>query len=262
MQGIYEILGFNADQYEIKHFKRRIHARMGHTKSPTYREYLKHLKDSAEERKRLKSALTVNVTEFFRNPEVYESFRTTVMSRLIERKLKDHNRKLRIWSLGTATGEEPHSIAMTVADSLKNGVERMVVKIIATDIDKTALETAKKGEYKDVGNIPPKYVKRYMEKQSDEKYGFKKSIKGMITFLRHDVFSDPPPKNMDVIFCRNTIIYFNKESKKDLYRLFNGSLVTGGYLILGMAESFINYRDFGFEAFVRKKHIFKKAETV
>ncbi|MEE9610650.1 MAG: CheR family methyltransferase, partial [Desulfatiglandales bacterium] len=140
MQGIYEILGFNAEQYEIKHFKRRIHARMRFTKSPTYRDYLKHITGSAEERKKLKSALTVNVTEFFRNPEVYETFRTKVMPTLIERKRGNHDRRLRIWSLGTATGEEPHSIAMTVADSLNNDVDRINVKIIATDIDKIALD--------------------------------------------------------------------------------------------------------------------------
>ncbi len=260
--GIYEILGFRADNYEIKHFKRRIHARMGITKSPTYLDYLEHLNRSAEERRRLKSALTINVTEFFRNPEVYKAFRTNVMPKLIEKKLKDHHKKLRIWSLGTATGEEPHSIAMIVADSLKNGGERIDVNIIATDIDRAALAIANKGEYKDVSKIPQKYVKRFMEKTSDQKYAFNDSIRNIITFKRHDVFSDPAPKKMDVIFCRNTIIYFNKESKKGLYRLFNNSLVSGGYLVLGMAESFINYQDYGFEAVDRKRHIFKKADSV
>jgi chemotaxis protein methyltransferase CheR len=262
MQGIYEILGFNADNYEIKHFKRRIHTRMRVTKSPTYMDYLEHLKGSTDEKRRLKSALTINVTAFFRNPEVFKTFHTKVMPRLIERKLKEHRKKLRIWSLGTATGEEPHSIAMIVADSLKNGRERIDVNIIATDIDRAALAIANKGEYEDVSKIPQIYVKRFMEKTLDQKYAFKDSIKSLITFKRHDVFSDPAPKKMDVIFCRNTIIYFNKESKKNLYRLFNNSLVSGGYLVLGMAESFINYHDYGFEPVDRKKHIFKKADSV
>jgi chemotaxis protein methyltransferase CheR len=262
MHGIYEILGFRADNYEIKHFKRRIHARMRVTKSSTYLDYLENLNRSADERRRLKAALTINVTEFFRNPEVYRAFRTKLMPKLIERKLKDRRKKLRIWSLGTATGEEPHSIAMIVTDSLKNGGERIDVNIIATDIDRAALDIANKGEYEDISKIPQKYVKRFMEKKSDQKYAFSDSIKNIITFKRHDVFSDPPPKKMDVIFCRNTIIYFNKESKKDLYHLFKDSLVSGGYLVLGMSESFINYRDYGFEAVDRKRHIFKKAEAV
>lgn len=251
---IYEALGFNADQYEVKHFKRRIQSRMRATKSADYGRYLEYLKHSTDERRKLMNALTINETEFFRNPEVYLAFQEKFLPELFKKKSKNQ----RIWSLGCATGEEPYSIAMTVAEVLGKDLQNIDVRIYATDIDVEALSVAKKGEYRDISKIPREFVERYMIKMPGGKFTFKREINEMIHFKKHDIFSDKPLKNIDVIFCRNTIIYFKKESKKELYHLFNNSLVMGGYLILGKAESFINHRDYGFDVLDRKNHIFKK----
>lgn len=261
MKDIFDTLGFNAEHYEIKHFKRRIQSRMRATKSSDYREYLKRLKNDPDEREKLKCFLTVNVTEFFRNPEVYKTFQ--------QKTFPEHLKKgsigkstIRIWSLGCATGPEPYSIAMTIAEVMGKNSHEPKIKIFATDIDRDALNVAIKGEYTDVTTIPPSFVKKYMIKLPDGKLKFKKEISDLVTFKRHDVFSDRPLRNIDILFCRNTIIYFNKESKKDLYRLFNNSLIMGGNLILGKAESFIAFRAYGFEVQEKKSHIFKKTKNI
>ncbi|GBE17686.1 chemotaxis protein methyltransferase [archaeon BMS3Abin16] len=262
IKNIYLILGFNAGHYEIKHFKRRIDARMRATKKESYTEYLKYLKESSSEKDKLKKCLTVNVTEFFRNPEVYEEFRKTVVPSLIRRKPPLKNETIRVWSMGCSSGQEPYSIAMTLADALGGNPGKKRLIIYATDIDAEALSTAKKGVYKDITGIPEKLIRRYLSKSPNESFKIKAELQNLISFTRHDIFSDPPLTNMDALFCRNTMIYFNKEAKKDLYRLFNKSLAVGGYLIMGKAESFLNHRDYGFHVVSGRNHIFKKTEEM
>jgi len=262
IQNIYLILGFNAGHYEIKHFKRRIDARMRATKKESYTEYLNYLKKNSAEKDLLKNCLTVNVTEFFRNPEVYEEFRKTVIPDIIRRKPPLKNETIRVWSMGCSSGQEPYSIAMTLADALGGNPGKERLTIYATDIDKDALNTAKKAEYKDTTGISEKLIRRYLSKSQKNTFKIKPELQNLITFTRHDIFSDPHLTNIDALFCRNTIIYFNKEAKKDLYRLFNKSLAIGGYLIMGKAESFLSHRDYGFQVVSGRNHIFKKIEEL
>ncbi len=261
-KNVFDILGFNADRYEIKHFKRRIQTRMRFTESSDYKSYLRILKDSQIERENLKSALTVNVTEFFRNPEVYRVFQLRVVPELIKKKSLPNDTSIRVWSLGCSTGEEAYSIAMIFAQALENTHAKLRTIITATDIDEDALEIARKAEYSDVSKIPKGFVERYMEKTPNGKFKFKKNIVEMVYFKRHNIFSDAPLRKIDILFCRNTIIYFSQESKKDLYRVFNNSLIMNGYLILGKAESFITFKHYGFEIFEKKNHIFRKTKIV
>ncbi len=259
-KNISETMGFSADQYEAKHFQRRIHSRMRTTNSDCYKKYLERLQTDREETEKLKAALTINVTEFFRNPEVYGSFADNVLQRLFERTNLD--KPLRIWSLGCSTGEEPFSIAMTVADSLEKRTDKVRVKIFATEIDDDALITAVNARYKDVSKIPPSLREKYVVKLPDDTYTFKKEILDMVIFEKHNIFQDKPLRNIDVLFCRNTIIYFNADSKRFVYNLFNNSLAAGGFLVLGMAESFISHHSYGFEIFERKRHIYKKQRNI
>ncbi len=262
MENICTILGFNAGHYEIKHFKRRIDARMRSTRKERYIEYLKYLKENDQEKEKLKTFLTVNVTEFFRNPEVYEEFRKTAAPYLIRRKPPIKNEKIKVWSMGCSSGQEPYSIAMTFADAFGCYSVKGRVAIYATDIDKDALNTAKNGVYKDISGISEKFLRRYLSKDAGEAYKIKPELRDLVTFVRHDIFSDKPFTKMDALFCRNTIIYFNKEAKKDLYRLFNKSLAIGGYLIMGKAESFLSHQSYGFQRVSGKHHIFKKTEEL
>jgi chemotaxis methyl-accepting protein methylase len=258
---IYDILGFNADHYEIKHLKRRIQSRMRATKSNDYKEYLEHFNEDPDEVEKLKGVLTVNVTEFFRNPEVYEIFRKKVIPQVLKLKSQYNGSSFRIWSLGCATGEEPYSISMSLASSLGKDFEKSKVKIYATDIDAVALETAKKGEYNDVAKIPAEFAEKYVVPLPGGKFTFRKEITDAVTFMKYSAFSNRPLKKIDVLFCRNTIIYFNKESKKGLFRIFNNSLVMGGYLVLGKSESFIDHQEYGFKVVERRSHIFQKVRA-
>lgn len=261
-KGIYNILGFNSSKYEIKHFKRRICSRMLSLGLSSYSEYLDVLQTDENEREKLKEALTINVTEFFRDPEVYKAFSDKILP-AIYRELAERNRtNLKIWSIGCATGEEPYSIALCVSDFLKKIKRKINVKIFATDIDVKALKIARKGEYKDVSKIPQKLVSEHLIKLKDNRYRFKEYIKRMIIFKEHDIFSGAYFKNMNTIFCRNTIIYFNDEAKKEAYRIFNNSLILGGYLILGRVEAFITHDKYGFKVVDRKNHIFKKIKEI
>lgn len=261
-KNISETMGFNADQYEAKHFQRRIHSRMRTTNSECYKKYLERLKTDNKETENLKAALTINVTEFFRNPEVYDSFSNNVLPILLGRMKSDPKKPIRIWSLGCSTGEEPFSIAMTMAAALDERVKKTSVKIFASEIDERALKTAVNARYKDVSKIPPPIRERYVIKLPDNTYTFTKEILDMISFKKHNIFKDEPLRNIDVLFCRNTIIYFNTDSKRVVYNLFNNSLAEDGFLVLGMAESFISHRNYGFEIFERKRHIYRKQKNI
>jgi chemotaxis methyl-accepting protein methylase len=232
------------------------------TKKESYTDYLKYLKENSAEKDKLKTCLTVNVTEFFRNPDVYEEFRKKVVPELIRRKPPLKNETIRVWSMGCSTGQEPYSIAMTLADALGGNPGKERLAIYATDIDRAALNTAKKGAYNNITGISEKLARRYLCTGSNETFKIKPEIQNLVTFTRHDIFSDTPLTNIDALFCRNTIIYFNKEAKKDLYRLFNKSLAIGGYLIMGKAESFLSHQEYGFQTVSGRNHIFKKIEEM
>lgn len=260
-ESIFQTLGFNAHQYEIKHLKRRIQTRMNSTKTRDYKEYIDVLHNNAEERERLKSALTVNVTEFFRNPEVYMVFESKILPSTLKDK-EENKEKLRIWSLGCSTGKEPYTIAMILAEALERRNSQVKAQIIATDIDKDALKKARSAQYKSIINTPKRYSVKYLEEHSDGQYRIKNTAKNLVTFKKHDIFTDKPLKKIDIIFCRNMIIYFNRESKNQIYKLFNQTLGIGGHLILGKAESFIKHREYGFDVAEKKSHIFRKIREI
>src|SRR3972149_9411409 len=163
-QGIHETLGFNADRYEPKHFRRRIQSRMRATGTQDYNTYLGHLKNNADEREKLKAALTINVTEFFRNPEVYQVFSEKMVPKLLKEQQAGMDVPLRIWSLGCATGEEPYSIAMIFADAIENTLHKGV-RIYATDIDADSIDIGNKRRYKDINTIPAGFIKKYLTEE-------------------------------------------------------------------------------------------------
>jgi len=257
---VYKSLGFNAARYEIKHFRRRVHSRMRIRGVEDYETYLRILRRDPAEKRDLKKALTINVTQFFRNPEVYEAFERKIVPELLKR--AERKGSLKIWSLGCATGEEPYSIALIIAHALSGKLYAWKLRIHGTDIDAASLEIARRGVYRDISTIPERFRERFITPLEKGAYTFKDEIKSLVSFRRHDIFSDKPLRNQDAIFCRNTIIYFNRESKRYLYRLFNKSLVPGGYLVLGKTESFINHQDYGFTIAERKSHIFKKTGEI
>jgi len=200
--------------------------------------------------------LTINETSFFRNKPQMDFFRDKILPDVIHKKGHDTPKKLRIWSAGCSTGEEPYSIAMIVLDAMSNapsypplklrggrgsydGGFEWDVKIFASDLSLTVLETANRGEYeKDKINatVDEHYISRYFEK-NENRYRVKDEAKKMVVFDFHNLKNDNGISDLDIIFCRNVMIYFDLEEQKRLVNKFHQSLNPDGYLLIGHAES-------------------------
>lgn len=182
--------------------------------------------------------LTVNETSFYRNKPQMDLFRNVVLTELIKRKGQDFQKSLRIWSAGCSTGEEPYTIAMLVRDAIAFE-KSWDIRIYASDLSLTALQAAKKGEYeadKVNATLDDIFIYRYFEKNNSH-YRVRNDIRDMVIFDYHNLKNDNGLKGLDVIFCRNVMIYFDGEEQKRLVNKFYDSLNPGGYLFIGHAES-------------------------
>lgn len=230
---IEQTLKIQCGNYKEDYIKRRLLSRMRSTNSSNYEEYLKYLKANASELEVLRKALTINVTEFFRDNDVYESLKSEVLPDLLSQR-----KRLRIWCAGCSTGEEPYSIAMIMYDIMARDKE-VSVQIFATDIDKVVLGKAQEGIYspKAMGKLSESQTNRHFTKLPDGNYQVKQHLKDLIRFRPHDLMGGTPVSRwLDLITCRNVTIYFTEKQKDDLARLFHDALVTDGYYIMGKTE--------------------------
>lgn len=201
-----------------------------------YRDYLeKNLKSEGIE---LVNAVTTNLTAFYREEHHFDFLVNT----LIPEKIKNNDRSLRLWSAACSTGEEPYSIAMSLLDAIKD-INNWDIRIYATDIDSNVVQTAKAGVYslERVDSMDGLKIKKYMKKGSGSNEGFIKmndDVKSLIRFNQLNLLKPWPIKDkMDVIFCRNVVIYFDKETKVSLVSRFYDQIRSNGYLIMGHSES-------------------------
>jgi len=233
-----ELLNFNGEFYNEKHFRRRVGIRMHALGTESYSDYLKVLERNAEEQRNLLKVLTVNVTGFFRNPETFEFVRAKVLPEMMEYKLGKGGSMLRLWSAGCADGKEAYSLAMLVRDVL--GGKPLKVRIYATDVDRSSLEKAEKAEYSEneMKGISRGHLKKYFEPQ-DGSYRLKGEIRRMVSFRYGDLISGKGYSHIDMLMCRNVVIYFSRELKERLFMDFYNSLNPGGFLILGKTENLI-----------------------
>lgn len=247
-QWVLKEFGINLSAYKSNQLHRRILSLMSRVGVNTVDEYIALLKKDPNQRQKFLDFITINVTEFFRNPEIFDDLKGKLQSELLP-----YNKNLKIWSAACSIGAEPYSIAM-ILDSI-SPMSRHT--IIATDIDSTILEKAKKGEYvySEVKNVKKEYMDKYFKIIGD-KYIIDSKIKNMVTFKKHDLILEKYENNFDLIVCRNVVIYFNQDVKNEIYKKFSSSLRKGGLLFVGATESIYNYRDFGFEkasTFIYKK---------
>jgi len=184
------------------------------------------------------NAISTNLTAFFREEHHFDFLK----SDLIAEKRKNNDKVLRIWSAACSTGEEPYSIAMALIEGISD-IDNWDIKIFATDIDSNVVQTAKKGVYKlqSIENLAPERLKKHMKKGSGNNSGFLKineDVKSLIRFKQLNLLKKWPLKEkLDVIFCRNVVIYFDKETKLDLVSRFYDQLKPEGYLLMGHSES-------------------------
>lgn len=230
--------GLDLAQYRPRYLERRVAVRLGALGLTTYRQYAAHLDQHPEEYASLLDTLTINVTQFFRDPTVYAVFRDKVVPTLIATKAERKQHLLRAWSAGCATGQEPYSLAMSMLDGIRRaGAEGMLLSITGTDIDRTALAVAKRGEYPlaQLSQISTADKHRYLDVDS-ETFRMKPEVMKAVHFQYLNLFENPPIHGVDVVFCRNVFIYFNHEEQERMIRSFWEGLSSGGYLVLGRSE--------------------------
>ncbi len=222
----------------------------------SYEEYLKYAYTNPAEIKELINALTTNHTYFMREPEHFK-YLSEVILPYLEKNVKE--RDFRIWSSACSTGEEPYTIAMIIADYFENRKSGWDTKILATDISHKALEIAKRGIYDadEVEKLPLKWKLNYFKKIENGQYEVIKKIKDEVIFAPYNLMQENMPfkKKFHLIFCRNVMIYFEKNTKDALIKRFFNHTENGGYLIIGLSES-IDKNESGYK-FI-KPSIFRK----
>lgn len=238
-QWVLREFNINLSAYKSNQLHRRIGSLMSRVGVKTIDEYISLLKREPAQRQKFLDFITINVSEFFRNPEIFEDLKEKLRTELL---LK--NSSLKIWSAACSIGAEPYSIAIYL-DEL-SPMRRH--KIIATDLDNTILEKAKKGEYisSEIKNVKKEYLSKYFAIK-DDKYIISPKVKSMVIFKKHDLILEGYERDFDLIVCRNVVIYFNQDVKDQIYKKFSESLKKGGLLFVGATESIYNYRDYGFE---------------
>lgn len=212
----------------------------------SFAQYCSYLEQSPDELHELVNAITTNLTSFFREPYHFDYLRETLLPELLRRNAQSH--RIRIWSAGCSTGEEPYSIAMVLRDMLPAG-QGWDAKILATDIDSNVLARAQQGLYAQerASSVPERYQRRGLHKGQGDNAGMLRvsdEVRALITFRQLNLMQDWPMKGpFDVIFCRNVVIYFDKPTQRRLFNRYADLLVDGGHLFIGHSETLFKVCD-------------------
>lgn len=233
LQTIQRLFNIQCTNYKEDYIKRRLASRMNSRHIKGYKEYQDYLLQNKEEHELLKNALTINVTKFFRDTPVFDILRSEIIPPILRQR-----KKLRLWSAGCSSGEEPYSYAIMLYDmtTILKDVDWM---IIATDIDETILKRAKEGIYEknSLELVTESQLRRHFKQREDGRYEIKPHIREKVKFQHHDLMSGVPvTRYLDIISCRNVTIYFSDNQKNDLVRMFHQGLSPGGYYVMGMSE--------------------------
>ncbi len=237
---IYAILkkvsGIDFTNYKRTTVLRRIERRMVVTHSASLADYVKLLAENEDEANILVKEILIGVTNFFRDPSFFEKLKFNVIYNIVEH--AGEKDPIRVWSAGCSTGEEAYSLAILFRETLEElGVQRDI-KIFATDVDSRAIELAGKGVYSEsiLDDVSTERLARFFTKKNDQ-YIISKEIRRMIIFAPHNMLSDPPFGKLDLICCRNVMIYFQPVLQRSLFSIFHSALKNGGYLFLGKSET-------------------------
>ncbi len=255
---IEQSLNIRCGNYKEDYIKRRLLSRMRSTSMENYADYLQYLRAHAPELENLRNALTINVTEFFRDADVYDLLKKEILPTLF----REH-KKIRIWCAGCSTGEEPYSIAMIVSEMIALNKE-LSAQILATDIDKLVLAKAQEGIYpaKAMEKLTVAQVHRHFTKLPDGNYLVKQHLKDLIRFRPHDLMSGIPASRwLNLITCRNVTIYFTEKQKDELAVLFHSALVPDGFDIMGKTEYLGRQVENLFTPYNSVQKVFRKRET-
>lgn len=227
-------------QYKQNQMKRRIDALITKHKINGYNNFVTYLKKDSAALNEFVEYITINVSEFYRNPDQWKILTERIFPELVEKKGKH----LKIWSAACSTGDEPYSLVM----ALSGLIPLSDIRIIATDISNEIIDKAKVGLYneKSVENVPKEYLNRYF-KRNGSYYQISDEIKRCVQFKKHNLLKDSFIGGCDLIVCRNVLIYFTEEAKNEIFKKFYDSLNREGVLFIGSTEQILNYKTIGFD---------------
>jgi two-component system CheB/CheR fusion protein len=232
--------GFDFTGYKRASLERRVGKRMQEIRVREYGEYVDYLEVHPEEFEALFNTILINVTGFFRDKPSWDYLQESALPALLARLAP--GAPLRIWSAGCATGEEPCTVAIVLAELLGAEAFRERVKIYATDVDEDALGRARLAVYdaRAIEDVPPELVPRYFER-TDTGFAFRKEFRRQIIYGRHDLIQDAPISRVDLLVCRNVLMYFNAETQARILARFHFALNEHGLLFLGRAETLLSH---------------------
>src|SRR6267142_2020826 len=233
--------GFASAPYKRATLSRRIDRRMSTVGVDSYTAYFDYLQVHQNEFIQLFNSILINVTSFFRDREAFDFLARDVVPKIVQGS-RQTDAEIRIWSAGCASGEECYSVAILFAEAMGTEQFRERVKIYATDVDEEELAIARQAMYTDrqIDEVPADLRDKYFDRAS-ERWMFKKDLRRSVIFGRHDLLDDAPISRVDLLLCRNTLMYFNHEAQAKIVRRFHFALRDGGFLVLGKAEMLLNF---------------------
>jgi two-component system, chemotaxis family, CheB/CheR fusion protein len=256
LQFVNQSRGFDFTGYKRSSIERRVAKRMGDVDVKSYDEYIDYLELHPDEFAELFNTVLINVTGFFRDAPAWEYLATEILPDLV--KSRPDDRPIRVWSAGCASGEEAYTLAMVLARVLGDQAFLERVKIYATDIDEEALDQARHGAFlpRQIEDVPRDALERFFER-TDQRYVFRKDLRRCVIFGRNDLVQDAPISRIDLLVCRNTLMYFTAETQAQVLGRFHFALDNEGVLMLGKSEMLITHTDL-FTPVDLKRRVFRK----
>lgn len=241
IKDVYRLSGIDLACYKERQMKRRLESLIKRYKLNDFQEFFKLLQSDKEAYEMFLSYLTINVSEFYRNPVQWKTLEEEIVPALLK---NTAGRPLKVWSAACSTGDEPYSLVMM----LSRFMPISKITIDATDIDKQIIEKAKLGLYdeKSLQGLPADFKQKYFTKVGARAYQISDEIKSRVTFRQHNLLKDRYDTNYDLILCRNVMIYFTEEAKHDIYKKFYGALKKQGVLFVGSTEQMLRADEIGF----------------
>jgi chemotaxis protein methyltransferase CheR len=255
--------GIDLASYKSSFLQRRLAVRLRARGCPDFAAYRQLLHHEPAEYGPLLDALTINLTRFFRDGTTFQAIEEKLLPELLQS--RSAKRRLHLWSAGCAAGEEAYSLAIMLRECLGADLSRWRLEILATDLDSKALEKARQGLYDPFSfqGLAPCYqpwIERYFTPGPQRQLAAE--VRGMVTFNQHDFIQDPPPPDLDLLLCRNVLIYFDRPQQDRLYCAFHQALRAGGFLVLGKAEIMPLAWSRHFVPVDRREHIYRRIDPL
>jgi len=262
MRKVRDERGLDLSGYKESFVRRRLQSRLRVLGIENLDQYNSILNRKPEEYLKLLDALAINVTEFFRDPSLWELLSQKIIPELCRTRAHLPAKVLRFLSAGSASGEEAYSIAIVLSETLGDQLPNYSITIRAIDIDQDCILKIREGVFAAdrLKNVPPNILAKYFTREGNM-YRVNPAIKKMVRAARADLITENLPKYFDVIFCRNVLIYFSKESHSNLFTRLHAALTTGGFLILGRTETLIGVNKALFETYDIRERVYRRKDS-